>query len=173
MVVVARRLYLARHLSTFIITLSVNCNASQFVKKYSFLSAFPMQNSDKIVISQSISRGRLTMIFTPDAWFTPRPAVGWTHVRFTRHLRNFIEYEKSQGRHLVSIASDDDFGFGVVTLEGYGIDKTIIPLFATNVLRYGLLEEHEISWLLSSRNFQVTAAAAWGLLFFYVLTEVV
>ena len=75
-------------------------------------------------------------------------------------LLDFLQSEKSEGRHVFSLASDDDFGFGVLTMEGYGTRRIFSYdySFVGNFLKT------------TGREFSISAVASWGAAFCFVLT---
>lgn len=82
-------------------------------------------------------------------------------MRNLNDLRGFLQAEKSEGRHIFSLASDDRFGFGVCTMEGYGTDQIFCSGFPSVVKFLNTTE----------RNFAISAVASWGSRFFFVLTK--
>ena len=74
---------------------------------------------------------------------------------------DFLEAEKSEGRHVFSLASEDGFGFGVLTMEGYGTDQIFFIDYLSMVK---FLET-------TNRDFAISAVASLGSRFFFVLTE--
>ena len=76
-------------------------------------------------------------------------------------LLGFLKSEKSEGRHVFSLASDDDFGFGVLTMEGYGTRQIFSEdhSFVENFLKS------------TGREFSISVVESWGSDFCFVLTE--
>lgn len=128
---------------------------------YTDLLSSELKNTDNLVISQSISDGQLTAIFAPDASFQPRPGLGWGTMSNLNDLMRFLQAEKLEGRHVFSLASEARFGFGVLTMEGYGTDQVFCTGFPS-VVRF---------LKTTDRNFAISAVASWGSQFFFVLTE--
>jgi len=125
------------------------------------LSSELKNTAQRLVISQSINNGQLTAIFAPHASFKPRPGLGWGTKSNLKDLLGFLQEEKSRGRHVFSLASDDCFGFGVLTIEGYGTHQQIFIDYpsAVNFLRT------------TDRNFAISAVASWGSRFCFIMTE--
>ena len=128
---------------------------------YTDLLSSELRNTDNLVISQSISNRQLTAIFAPDASFKPRPGLCWGTKSSLNDLLNFLQAEKSKGRHVFSIASDNDFGFGVCTMEGYGTNQIIFTDYLS-VLKFQKTTD---------RDFAISAVASRGFQFCFIMTE--
>ena len=124
-----------------------------------------LKNTERVIISQSINNGQLTAIFAPYANFWPRPDLAWGTVSNPDQLMAFLQAEKSEGRHVFSLASIDDSGFGFLTMEGFGIDQ----IFSNN---YSFVVDFLKT---TDRQFCISAVASWGSswgsAFCFVLTE--
>ena len=110
--------------------------------------------------SQSIYNGELNAIFDEDSRYTPRPAIGWWLASDHDQFMDYVEKERSEGRHVFSLACDDDLGFGVFTLEGVGTDQ-------------GVTWDSDMSsvqeWL--DEGYRITACGARNSRFYYVMTR--
>ena len=115
-----------------------------------------MKNTDNLMMSQSISNRKLSTIIAIGCG--KRLSRGWGQQDNLSSLFKFIDVEKSHGRHLLSVAVADDFGFGMFTLGGYGTDQII----SNNV------DDIDLLW---KKDFQITAVWAWGLDFYFAMTK--
>jgi len=119
-----------------------------------------VQNSENFVINQSFHDGHFSGIFAPSKRYSPRPAVSWTR----RHnYHSFLELVKEnwkvkngKSKHIFSLACDENLGFGVFSMENYGIALVTITTDAQNKFREG---------------FHITACAARGSTFYVVMTK--
>ena len=84
-----------------------------------------MKNTEQILISQSICNGTISGIFDTHKQFTPRPATGWWKTDTHEAFMKYVEELKKDGMHIYSLACDDDKGFGVFAMEGFGTEQEV------------------------------------------------
>ena len=93
--------------------------------QYVDLLSSELMNTDQLLISQSIKSGEVSTIFAEDSRYKPRPVLGWVNRDDHDGFIQYIEDERSKGRHVFSMACEDDFGFGVFTMEDFGTSQEI------------------------------------------------
>ena len=126
-----------------------------------------MKNTGQIVISQSINNGTLSAIFAPDSRFTPRPAAGWWLASDYDSLMKYLAEQKlpgkcvaKEGNYVFSLACDDDLGFGVFTLGGFGTAQEITWDSGSDIVT---------EWW--DAGYEITACGARNSRFYYVMTK--
>ena len=126
---------------------------------YSDFLSSELKNTERIAISQSINNGKLSAIFGKDSRYS-ESASGWwlasEHKKFLEHVKE----ERSEGRHVFSLACDDDLGFGVYTLGDFGTDQGVA---------WDLGEPDLKEWW--DNGYMITACGARDSRFYYVMTR--
>lgn len=93
--------------------------------KYMDFISSNIKNSSKVVISQTIQNGKISAIFDDHDEFKPRPSISlWeipTHDDFIQYAGKL----RSDNKHIFSLACDDDFGFGIFAIKGFGGDQVV------------------------------------------------
>ncbi|KAL9953319.1 hypothetical protein ACROYT_G040717 [Oculina patagonica] len=130
--------------------------------EYSDLISSHIQNSERILISQDIHDRTFSGCFATSKRYHPRPALAWG---IRENYNSFLELVKEQrkcmngkSKNIYSLACDENLGFGVFFIQGYGTSQAIV----TNT------SDIAKKW---NEGFQITACAAWGSTFYVVMTK--
>lgn len=87
-------------------------------------------NSQNVLISQSMHNGYFSGIFASSKLYNPRPATIWGIRSTYDHFLVFANEEWKQvngkSKGIYSLACDEQFGFGVFFMEGYGTNQAIL-----------------------------------------------
>jgi len=127
---------------------------------YGDLLSSELKNSDQLLISQSICSGRISAIFGEDLRYDRRRVgLGWVNTDDHSGFMEYIEDQGSKGRHVFSIACDDDFGFGVLIMDEFGTTQ-------------GVAWDSDMSkvqeWF--DAGYHITACGARNSRFYYIMT---
>lgn len=121
-----------------------------------------LNNSQKILICQSMRNGYFTACFAPSKRYSPRPAISWkilndydSFLESARINRNRVNGESQQ---ICSLACDENLGFMVFSMNQYGTAQAIV----TN------LTDIEKKW---KDGFKITSCAARGQTFYIIMTK--
>jgi len=121
-----------------------------------------LANSENIVISQSFHKGRFSVIFALLKRYIPRPVVSWEsrsdYDSFMELVNKNRNLESGKSKQIYSLACDENSGFGVLFMTGYGSEQTIL----TNTSD---IEEKE------KNGFKITSCAARGPTFYIIMTK--
>ncbi len=121
-----------------------------------------MINSNKILISQNLSRNSLSVIIASHRKYDPRPSLVWGFQNSYQNLVNFVK-EQWPVKQIVNIVADDNAGFGVYLMANYGAGQTILPCNADNIN-----EQIKKGW---DDGKQITACTAQGSWFYVIMTK--
>ena len=127
---------------------------------YVGLLSSEMQNTDQLLISQSINGGKISVIFAEDSRYNPTPALSWGNRDDHDDFMEFIKDQKSKGKHVFSMACDDDFGFGVFTMGNFGTDQGV----AWDSDRSEIQKWYDA-------DYRITACGARNSRFYYIMTR--
>ena len=87
-------------------------------------------NSQNILISQSMHNGCFSGIFASSELYNPRPAASWgirsTYDRFLVFANEEWKQVNGKSKRIYSLACDEQFGFGVFFIKGYGTKQAIL-----------------------------------------------
>ena len=95
--------------------------------KYDGLLRSEMFNTDQLLISQSINCGEISVIFADDSRYKPKPSLSWANRDDHDGFVQFLRDERClKGKHVFSMACDDDFDFGVFTMKDFGTTQDVV-----------------------------------------------
>ena len=87
-------------------------------------------SSQDILISQSVQNGFFSGIFASSELYNPRPTTSWgirsNYDQFLVHTNEECKWVNGKSKGIYSLACDEQFGFGVFFMEGYGTDQFIL-----------------------------------------------
>ena len=126
--------------------------------EYNDLLESELSNSQHIMISQSITDGRISTILAKDARFSPRPPLIYKNLDAHSTFMEFVSQQKLAGKHVHSLACDDKFGYGVVVMSGFGRKQEVT-------------RDYKMSTRLYSKGYRITACGAQCLNFYYIMTK--
>lgn len=118
-------------------------------------------STSRLVVSQSIHKGKISAIFRSDSTFRTERLE-----RFCSH-DDFIKFANEQvveNRHIFSMACDEDFGIGCCTTEAMGTDQKVV--WYSDAKRMQTM----INKFLGA-DFRITACAAMSDMFYLVMTK--
>ena len=131
-------------------------NSEFFPVVYTDFISGMIENSERILISQSMHDGYFSGCFATSKLYSPKPALTWW---MTANYDSFIDFWKNtQSQNIYSLACDEKFGFGVFLMKGFGTSQSIVTDTA-NI---------EKNW---DEGLRITACAARGSTFYIVMTK--
>ena len=109
----------------------------------------------------TLCSGRISAIFGEDLRYDRRRVgLGWVNTDDHNDFMEYIEDQRSKGRHVFSIACDDHFGFGLLTMDDFGTTQ-------------GVAWDSDMStvqeWF--DAGYHITACGARNSQFYYIMTR--
>ena len=129
---------------------------------YTDFIASSIQNSQQILITQTIHNGRFSACFTTSKLYSPRPSCCWCirpdYDTFAKFVEEKWEWVNGESFHIYSLACDEKFGFGVFLMKKIGTAQTILT-GTSNIKKK------------NDEGFRITACAARGSSFYIIMTK--
>ena len=115
-----------------------------------------------ILICQSFHNGHFSGCFAPSKWCGPRPAVSWAirndNNSFFKLVRKNWKWKNGTSKQIYSLACDDNLGFAVFFMKGYGTDQCVVTNLSHIYERW-------------KDGFKITACAARDSTFYIIMTK--
>ena len=119
-------------------------------------------NSQDILISQSVQNGFFSGIFASSELYNPRPTTSWgirsNYDQFLVHTNEECKWVNGKSKGIYSLACDEQFGFGVFFMEGYGTDQFILRN----------TDDIKEKW---DEGFEITSCSALNSTFYIIMTK--
>ena len=119
-------------------------------------------NSQDILISQSVQNGFFSGIFASSELYNPRPTTSWgirsNYDQFLVHTNEECKWVSGKSKGIYSLACDEQFGFGVFFMEGYGTDQFILRN----------TDDIKEKW---DEGFEITSCSALNSTFYIIMTK--
>ena len=119
-------------------------------------------NSENILISQNMHNGFFSGIFASSKLYNPRPSITWgirrNYVEFLVFAKEEAKCVNGKSKSIYSLACDEQFGYGVFFMEGYGSEQFILKS-TDDILK------------LWNDGLQITSCAALNSSFYIIMTK--
>ena len=119
-------------------------------------------NSQDILISQSVQNGFFSGIFASSELYNPRPATSWgirsNYDQFLVFTNEKWKWVNGKSKGIYSLACDEQSGFGVFFMEGYGTDQVILRN----------TDDIKEKW---DEGFKITSCSALNSTFYIIMTK--
>ena len=119
-------------------------------------------NSQDILISQSVHNGFFSGIFASSELYNPIPTTSWgirsNYDQFLVHTNEECKWVNGKSKGIYSLACDEQFGFGVFFMEGYGTDQFILRN----------TDDIKEKW---DEGFEITSCSALNSTFYIIMTK--
>ena len=128
-----------------------------------------------MVVSQNLNKKRLSVIFAPSQNYTPRPTITWGQASNLNDFYDFLDDQwNNKGscahgeKNVYSLTCDEDLGFGVFFMKGYGDHQTILYGYSCDSITNKWNSTVKDEW---SKGYMITSCAARDTIFYLIMTK--